>query len=168
MTETQQRRDVGPPDGGSDEKATLLAFLDYVRDAVIAKAQGLDDRRGRTPGVPSGTSVLGLVKHLTAAELYWFAWAFEGADVEHPDFGMDLAEKDSADGLLAAYRRAVERSNEIVERCDDLSHACARPAGKAAVVRSMRWVLVHMIEETARHAGHADILREQADGSVGR
>ncbi|MFH9292849.1 DinB family protein [Streptomyces sp. NPDC017520] len=168
MTETQQRRDVGPPDGGSDEKATLLAFLDYVRDAVASKAEGLDDRQGRTPGVPSGTSVLGLVKHLTAAELYWFAWAFEGADVEHPDFRMDLAEEDSAAGLLAAYRRAVERSNKIIERCDDLSRPCARPAGGAAVVRSMRWVLIHMIEETARHAGHADILREHVDGSVGR
>ncbi|MEU4175987.1 DinB family protein [Streptomyces sp. NPDC026589] len=168
MTEIQLRPDVGPPDSGSDERATLLAFLDYVRDAVISKARGLDARQGRTPGVPSGTSVLGLVKHLTAAELYWFTWAFEGADIEHPDFGMDLAETDSAAGLLAAYRRAIERSNEIIEHCDDLSQPCARSGGKAAVVRSMRWVLIHMIEETARHAGHADILREQADGSIGR
>ncbi|MFF9343846.1 MULTISPECIES: DinB family protein [unclassified Streptomyces] len=168
MTETQQHRDVGPPGGGSDEKSTLSAFLDYLREAVAAKARGLDDEKGRTPGVPSGTSVLGLVKHLTAAELYWFAWAFEGADVEHPDFGMEVSDDEDADGLLAAYREAVERSNEIIGRCDDLSGPCARPAGKAGVVRTMRWVLVHMIEETARHAGHADILREQADGSVGR
>lgn len=81
---------------------------------------------------------------------------------------MDLAEEDSAERLLAAYRAAIERSNEIIARCDDLSRPCARAAGKAGVLRSMRWVLVHMIEETARHAGHADILREQADGSVGR
>lgn len=168
MTETQLRRDVGPPDGDADEKATLLAFLNYVRDAVAAKAQGLDGGQGRKPGVPSGTSVFGLVKHLTAAELYWFAWAFEGADIEHPDFGMNLSERDGADSLLAAYRSAIERSNEIIERCDDLNDPCARAAGKAAGVRSMRWVLIHMIEETARHAGHADILREQADGSVGR
>ncbi|MFI0990690.1 DinB family protein [Streptomyces exfoliatus] len=168
MTETRQRRDVGPPDGGSDEKSTLLAFLNYVREAVAAKARGLDDGKGRTPGVASGTSVLGLVKHLTAAEVYWFSWAYEGADIEHPDLGMALSEEDTADGLLAAYRGAVERSNEIIERCDDLSLPCARAAGRAAVVRSMRWVLVHMIEETARHAGHADILREQADGSTGR
>ncbi|MFI0592403.1 DinB family protein [Streptomyces sp. JUS-F4] len=107
----------------------------------------------------------GLVKHLTAAELYWFHWAFEGVDFEHPDFGMDLSEGDSADSLLAAYGSAIERSNEIIERCSDLSHPCARAAGKAGAVR---WVLVHMIEETARHAGHADILREQTDGSIGR
>ncbi|MFE2652567.1 DUF664 domain-containing protein, partial [Streptomyces sp. NPDC059346] len=72
------------------------------------------------------------------------------------------------DSLLAAYRSATERSNEIIERCGDLSRPCARAAGTAGAVRSMRWVLVHMIEETARHAGHADILREQADGSTGR
>ncbi|MFE6222764.1 MULTISPECIES: DinB family protein [unclassified Streptomyces] len=168
MTETQRRRDVGPPGSDSDEKSTLLAFLNYVREAVAAKAQDLDDGQGRTPGVPSGTSVFGLVKHLTAAELYWFAWAFEGADVDHPDFSMDLSEGDSAGSLLAAYRSAIERSNEIIKRCDDLNHPCARAAGQAGAVRSMRWVLVHMIEETARHAGHADILREQADGSIGR
>lgn len=168
MTETQQRRDVGPPGGDSDEKSTLLAFLNYVRDAVAAKAQGLDDGKGRTPGVASGTSVFGLVRHLTAAELYWFAWAFEGSQVEHPDFSMDLSESDNAESLLAAYRSAIEGSNEIIRRCDDLNRPCARAAGKAGAVRSMRWVLVHMIEETARHAGHADILREQADGSIGR
>ncbi len=168
VTETQQRRDVGPPGSGSDEKSTLTAFLGYLRDAVAAKARGLDDEKGRTPGVPSGTSVLGLVKHLTAAELYWFAWAFEGADIAHPDFGMELTAEDDADTLLAAYRAAVERSNEIIARCDDVTRPCARAAGKADVVRTLRWVLVHMIEETARHAGHADILREQADGAVGR
>ncbi|MEU5212771.1 DinB family protein [Streptomyces sp. NPDC020742] len=168
MTETQPRPDVGPPGNDSGEKSTLLAFLNYLRDSVAAKAQGLRDEQGRASGVPSGTSVFGLVKHLTAAEHYWFVWAFEGADVAHPDSSMELAEEDSAESLLAAYRGAVERSNEIIEGCDDLNGPCARAAGKAEAVRSMRWVLVHMIEETARHAGHADILREQADGSVGR
>ncbi|MFI6641274.1 DinB family protein [Streptomyces sp. NPDC050504] len=168
MTQTQRNRDAGPPECPPDEKSTLLAFLDYVRASVAAKALGLDDERGRTPGVPSGTSVLGLVKHLTAVEVYWFAWAFDGADVPHPDFGMDVADDESAEGLVAAYRAAVERSNAIVARCDDLERPCARAAGRAGLVRSLRWVLVHMIEETARHAGHADILREQADGATGR
>ncbi|MGW3012583.1 DinB family protein [Streptomyces sp. NPDC001219] len=168
MTTTPAHRDTGPPGVESDEKSTLLAFLNYVRDGVTAKTQGLADARGRAPGVPSGTSVLGLVKHLTAAEVYWFEWAFEGSGAAPPDLSMELAEGDGAERLLAAYRAAIERSNEIVERCDDLRRPCARAAGKAGAVRSMRWVLVHMIEETARHAGHADILREQADGSVGR
>ncbi|MGG7570124.1 DinB family protein [Streptomyces sirii] len=168
MTDTQLRRDVGPPESDSGEKPTLLSFLNYVRGAMAAKAQGLAEEQGRTAGVPSGTSLFGLVKHLTAAERYWFLWAFEGADVEHPDFGMTLAEDDTAESLLAAYRDAIAQSNEIVERCHDLSRPSARAAGKADARRSMRWVLIHMIEETARHAGHADILREQADGSVGR
>ncbi|MEE1753040.1 DinB family protein [Streptomyces sp. SP18CS02] len=168
MTETQRRRDTSPPGTDSDEKSTLLAFLDYVRESVASKAQGLDDGQGRTSGVPSGTSVFGLVKHLTSAELYWFVWAFAGADIGQPDLSMDISEGDSADSLLAAYRSAIERSSEIIKGCDDLDRSCARAAGKAKAVRSMRWVLVHMIEETARHAGHADILREQADGSTGR
>ncbi|MEU2506344.1 DinB family protein [Streptomyces sp. NPDC007863] len=168
MTDTPPRPDTGPPGEGPDEKATLLAFLDYLRDAVAAKARGLDDARGRTAAVPSGTSLYGLVRHLTAAERYWFVWAFEGADVPHPDLSMRLGPDDGEENLLAAYREAVARSNEIAGACADLSAPCARPAGKDGVVRSMRWVLVHMIEETARHAGHADIIRERLDGAVGR
>lgn len=152
----------------SDERSTLLSFLDYLRDAVAAKAQGLHGDGGRAPGVPSGTSLLGLVKHLTAAETYWFSWAYEGADIAVPDFGMDLAGSDTEESVLAAYRDAIRRSNETIAQCEDLNRPGARAAGKGSVARSMRWILVHMIEETARHAGHADILREQADGSTGR
>jgi len=159
---------VGPPEVDSDEKSTLLSFLNYVRDAVATKARGLAEEQGRHPGVPSGTSLLGLIKHLTAAERYWFQWAFEGADIAHPDFAMTLDESDSAETLLAAYLDAITRSNEITDRCPDLSHLAARPAGKGDARRTMRWVLIHMLEETSRHAGHADILREQTDGSVGR
>ncbi|MER6309217.1 DinB family protein [Streptomyces sp. NPDC001657] len=168
MTTTQPRPDTGPPGTDADEKATLLAFLDYVREAVAAKAQGLTEQAARTPGVASGTSLLGLVKHLTAAEHYWFVWAFEGTGDAPPDLGMTVRAEERAQDILAGYRAAVRRSNEIAGRCDDLGRAGVRPAGKAGVVRSLRWVLVHMIEETARHAGHADILREQADGAVGR
>ncbi|BDM68947.1 hypothetical protein HEK616_24340 [Streptomyces nigrescens] len=168
MTTTQPRPDTGPPGTDADEKATLLAFLDYVREAVAAKAEGLAERAARAPGVASGTSLLGLVRHLTAAERYWFVWAFEGAGDAPPDLGMTVGEAESAKDVLAGYRAAVRRSNEIVGRCDDLGRSCVRPAGQAGAIRSLRWVLVHMIEETARHAGHADILREQADGAVGR
>ncbi|MEU3605967.1 DinB family protein [Streptomyces sp. NPDC035033] len=168
MTDILARRDTSPPGEDSEEKATLLAFLDYLREAVAAKARGIDDARGRAAAVPSGTSLLGLVKHLTAAEHYWFVWAFEGADVPQPDLGMELGPDDDGERLLAAYREAVAHSDAIARRCPDLDTPCARPAGKASATRSLRWVLVHMIEETARHAGHADIIREQLDGSVGR
>ncbi|MFI0908314.1 DinB family protein [Streptomyces sioyaensis] len=168
MTETRPHRDTSPPGTDSEERPTLLAFLNYLREAVITKAQGLADQQARTPGVPSGTSLLGLVKHLAAAERHWFVRAFEGADIAPVELGMELTDEDCAEELIAAYREAVARSNAIVEACDDLSRPCARAAGTAGAVRSLRWVLVHMIEETARHAGHADILREQADGAVGR
>ncbi|MGX1975592.1 DinB family protein [Streptomyces kronopolitis] len=168
MTQTSPHRDTAPPTTDAEERPTLLAFLDYLREAVITKAQGLTEQQARTPGVPSGTSVLGLVKHLTAAERYWFVRSFAGEDIGPVDLGLDLGADDSADDLIAAYRAAVARSNALVEACDDLRRPCARPTGAANVVRPLRWVLVHMIEETARHAGHADILREQADGAVGR
>jgi hypothetical protein len=115
--------------------------------------------------VPSGTSLLGLVKHLTFVETAWFQWSFAGLDVQLPSG--DLQPGDTAESVLAAYRGAVTRNNEILDGCRDLDRRCARKA-TAAEPMSLRWVLVHMVEETARHAGHADIIREQIDGSIGR
>ncbi|GIG61625.1 hypothetical protein Lfu02_59970 [Longispora fulva] len=167
MTNPQQRSDVRPPTVDTDERTTLTAFLDYVRDAVIAKASGVTDEEGRTPGVASGTSLLGLVRHLTAAERFWFAWSHAGEDVEF-DLDMRVADGETAEGLLDGYRAAIRRSNEIVAGCADLDKPAARPARPTQPAKSLRWILVHMIEETSRHAGHADILREHLDGSVGR
>ncbi|MFF9571959.1 DinB family protein [Streptomyces sp. NPDC014685] len=167
MTNAEPRSDLRPPTLDADEKTTLSAFLDYLREAVAAKAYGLSDEEARTAGVPSGTSVLGLIKHLTAVELGWFAWAYAGADIEFGGDDSPPAEDETAESLLAAYRRAIERCNEIIAACDDLDRPGARSL-RETPPPSMRWVLVHMIEETARHAGHADILREQIDGSVGR
>jgi uncharacterized damage-inducible protein DinB len=167
VTDTDSRGDLRPPSLNADEKTTLLAFLDYLRDAVAAKASGVSDRAVRTAGVPSGTSILGLVKHLAAVELNWFAWAHAGADVALWDDESEPAGSETAESLLASYREAVRRCNGIIEACDDLDQPGARSLRETAPP-SMRWVLVHMIEETARHAGHADILREQIDGSVGR
>jgi uncharacterized damage-inducible protein DinB len=167
VTDTDTRGDLRPPSLNADEKTTLLAFLNYLRDAVAAKASGLSDQEVRMPGVPSGTSLLGLVKHLTAVELNWFVWAYAGADIMRWDDEAPPTADETAESLLSAYREAVERCNEIIEACDDLDRPGARSLRETAPP-SMRWVLVHMIEETARHAGHADILREQIDGAVGR
>jgi uncharacterized damage-inducible protein DinB len=167
MTETTSRGDLRPPDIAADEKTTLLAFLDYLREAVVAKAAGLSDDEARTPGVPSGTSVLWLVKHLTAVERNWFEWSWAGAGIPLADDESAPAEDETAAGLLAAYRAAVARSNAVVAACDDLGRPGARSL-RETPPPTMRWILVHMIEETARHAGHADILREHLDGSTGR
>jgi uncharacterized damage-inducible protein DinB len=149
----------------ADEKRTLRDFLDYLRDAITRKATGLTDDDVRRSTVPSGTSLLGLVKHLTYVETMWFQWSFAGLDVDRPSG--DLQSGDTAESVLAAYRSAIKRSNEILDHCGDLDQRCARKVSVDEPL-SLRWVLVHMVEETARHAGHADIIREQVDGSVGR
>ena len=148
------------------EKETLVAFLDYLRDAIIRKASDIDEADARRSLVPSGTSLLGLVKHLIRVEEGWFQRAFAGRDLSY-DRDDTLRNEDTRESLVARYRAAIERSNEIVRECDDLDQKLARP-GRAGLELSLRWILVHMIEETARHAGHADIIREQLDGSVGR
>jgi uncharacterized damage-inducible protein DinB len=167
MKDTGRRGDLRPPGIDADEPTTLLAFLDYLRMCVAAKADGVDDKAARTPGVASGTSLLWLVKHLTAVEINWFVWAYAGADEPLQDDDTPVTDEDTTDGLIAAYRSAVARANAVISACDDLDRPGARSLRETAPP-SMRWLLVHMIEETARHAGHADILREQLDGSVGR
>jgi hypothetical protein len=165
VTDSQPRGDIRPPSLQADEKTSLTVFLDYLREAVAAKAIGLTDEQAGRPGVPSGTSLLWLVKHLTAVELNWFVWAYAGADV--PLLDDDAPPTEPAAQLVAEYRAAVDRCNEVIAGCADLDQPGARSLRETAPP-SMRWLLLHMVEETARHAGHADILREQIDGSVGR
>lgn len=149
----------------TDERQTLVDFLDYLRESVILKASGLREEQARAPGVPSGTSLMGLVKHLTRVEIIWFQHGFAGDDVWIPYDA--VGPDDRIDHLVADFRAAIARSNEIVAACDDLN---TRAAGRTVAPEppTLRWILVHMVEETARHAGHADILREQIDGTVGR
>jgi hypothetical protein len=155
--------DRRPPHTAADERATLRGFLDYLRAAIAGKADGVSDLQVRTPGVPSGTSLLGLVKHLTFVERFYFL----GEDVVDWRGTMQPSPDETADDVLAAYREAIERANEVIDAYPDLTLPAPRPP-RRGVAPSMRWVLVHMIEETGRHAGHADILREQIDGSTGR
>jgi hypothetical protein len=157
------RKDPGPPRTGADEKATLLGFLDHLRSAIADKAAGVPEPQVRTAGVPSGTSLLGLVKHLTHVERFYFL----GERFDDSGATMRPTAEETVDSVLAGYRDAVERANRVIEACPDLTLPAPRPARRGPAP-SMRWVLVHMIEETGRHAGHADILREQIDGSTGR
>ena len=158
-------RDAGPPRTGPGERDTLRTFLDYLRDSVAEKVAGTPEPQVRTAGVPSGTSLLGLLKHLGYVERF----SFLGEEPEGGDWPGTLrpSPDDTVEGLLAAYREAVARANAAVDACPDLTRPVPR-SGRRAPGPSMRWVLVHMIEETGRHAGHADILREQTDGATGR
>lgn len=147
------------------ERETLLEFLDYLRESVALKAAGLDEPSARRTTVPSGTSLLGLIKHLTSVEVLWFQFAFAGLDVDVPSD--DATSADTVASALAAYRETCRANNVIVDDCRDLDQVCQRPLTTPEPL-SLRWLLVHMVEETARHAGHADILREQIDGMTGR
>ncbi|WP_026211916.1 DinB family protein [Longispora albida] len=140
----------------------LTSILNGARAAVIAKVTGLTAEQGRTSGVPSGTSPHGLLRHLADAEKYWFEVAFLGLD-EPVDFSASLVPEGATEAsLLAGYRAAIRRSNEIIAGAGD---PLARGTGDRE--QSLQWIIAHMIQETARHAGHADILREQLDGTTG-
>lgn len=156
-------KDHGPPGTGASEKATLLGMLDYLRGSIAGKVADVPEPAVRTGGVPSGTNLLGLIKHLTAVERFYFL----GEPIGDLRRTLRPEPGETVDGLLAGYRQTSEQVNQVVEACADLASPAPRPPGRGPGP-SMRWALVHLIEETGRHAGHADILREQLDGSTGR
>jgi len=159
------RGDVRPPEVEADEKTTLLTFLDYLRECIVAKLAGVSEQDARRPLVPSGTSLLWLVKHLTHVESAWFVYSYLGeSDDAHDE---PVTDADTVESVVAAYMSTVRRCNEIVAGVDDLDRPGVRSVRETAPP-NMRWILMHMVEETARHAGHADIIREQLDGSTGR
>ena len=161
---TKHRRDVGPPKTGPSEKDVLLGFLDYLRASVIAKTHGVPEPQIRTPGVTSGTNLLGLVKHLTHVERHWLL----GHPIADWEASFRPEPDESADDILVAYRETTARANEVITACPDLATAGPRPGGRPGPAPALRWTLTHLIEETGRHAGHADILRELIDGASGR
>jgi hypothetical protein len=164
MADTQ-RESVPRVDSG--ELDTALAFLSFARHCVLKKADGLSDGQLRRVLVDSGTSILGLVQHLAETERYWFGHHLGGADWdEDGEFGMAVPADRPAVDVLRDYRTAIEDSDRAIRAVGD-------PDGRIAVPvdgnrHTLRWVIAHMTSETARHAGHADILREQLDGTTGR
>ena len=163
MTSKGTRRDTPPPGIGGGEKDMLTGFLDYLRESAAAKVDGTPEPQVREAGVASGTNVLGLLKHLTNVERFMFL----GDDVSDWPATFHADADETVESVISDYRAAVAQANEAIAACDDLDSPCARPARKGGSP-SMRWALVHMIEETGRHAGHLDILRELIDGATGR
>jgi uncharacterized damage-inducible protein DinB len=152
----------------SGERQVLEAFLDLYRNILKRKLAGLSDQQIRRRHVPSQTTLGGLVKHLAAVEREWFQVVLAGRPEDGPgappsDVGWTLSSDDTAGSLLAGYERACAASRRIASgfSLDDRV-----PHPRMGQV-SLRWIYVHMIEESARHAGHADILREQTDGATG-
>ena len=151
------------------EKESLHVSLDRHRDVVLWKLEGLDDEQLRRSMTPSGTNLLGLVKHLGVVEYGWFCETF-GRETEplpfdenDPDADLRVEPGETTADIVAFYGRSRVAADRVIDESevDDLGTAWfGDPV-------SMRWVLVHMIEETARHAGHMDILRELIDGATG-
>jgi hypothetical protein len=156
--------DTKPPRWIGDERGTLLALLQYQRESLVRKVDGVDDGAARRSPVPSGTSLLWLTVHMARAESTWVHQRFAGVE---PEVGDDtVGPEDTVASAVADYRRTWERTDALVAAAPTLDVLCRDTGGDPPV--DLRWVLLHLLEETARHAGHADILRELADGSTGR
>ena len=151
------------------EKESLKVALDRHRDAVLWKLEGVSDEDLRRPLVRSGSNLLGLVKHLAAVEYGWFCDTFGRPteplpfDDDDPDADLRVEPEETTADVLAFYGRARDAADRAI---DEIGLEDTGMAWFGEPV-TMRWVLIHMVEETARHAGHVDILRELIDGMTG-
>ena len=166
-----------PPTVG-DERATLVGFLRWQRHTLELKCSGLDaDSLARRSAGPSTMSLLGLVRHMAGVERNWFRRVLAGQDTGPQLFTSDADRDGDFDGAAPdpavveeawqAWRAEVAFADRFVEAAPDLSVTGKIPDPWRGPM-SLRWVLVHMIEEYARHNGHADLLRERIDGRVGQ
>lgn len=148
-----------------EEMETLSAMLDWLRLSLHDKLDGLEEEAARRRLVPSDTTLLGLVKHAAMVEATWFRYRFLGERDPYPEEeGFELYDSDDVASVLALYRRECDNSRAAIRGASPDDPAARDLRG---VAYNLRYILIHMIEETARHAGHADILREQIDGSTG-
>lgn len=157
--------DQKPPHLVADELTTVCSLLQFQRESFVRKVVGVSDDDARRSPVPSGTNLLWLVKHMSRAEQVWVVGRFCGMEEKVP---IDvLGQDDTLDAAVAAYRETWQQVDEIIAGASGLDErARITEAGSPGV--NLRWILMHLLEETARHAGHADILRELLDGSTGR
>ena len=154
------------------ERETLDGFLDWYRAVVERKVDGLNPDDAKRMMTPTGMSALGILKHLGWVERGWFREIFAGEGVEAIDVDGDnsaefaIGSDDTVESVIAFYRGEVEQARRIAREALSLDALSAREANYREHV-SLRWVMVHMLEETARHAGHLDLMREEIDGHVG-
>ena len=154
--------DLKPPRLTGQERETLHALLQYQRESFVRKVT-VDEETARRRFVGRDTTLLWLTKHLARAEDLWFVQRFAG----RPGVIVDdtVGPGDTITAAIETYRATWTRVDAIVAAAS-LDALCADTGAESPV--NLRWVLMHLLEETARHAGHADILRELADGRVGR
>jgi len=160
---------------GADAKADLHLYLQAARDALLWKLDGLAEYDIRRPLTPTGTNLLGLVKHLAGVELWYFGDAFGRPPHERPWSADDARNNadfwatadESRDQIAGFYRRAWAHADQTIEALslDAIGHVPWWPADRREV--TLHRILVHVVAETNRHAGHADIVRELIDGAAG-
>lgn len=158
-----------PPETGT-EREVLTGLLDFLRATVVNKVAGLTDEQAfGTPVPPSTLTPAGVVKHLTGVERFWFSIDFAGADLawpwpeDDPHGNFPLAPDDTLAGIVADYLFECDRSRRAIEGA-----ALDDPARGPDMSFNLRYALAHMVEETARHCGHLDLLRERIDGATGQ
>jgi uncharacterized damage-inducible protein DinB len=157
------------------ERELILAFLASQREVMLRKAEGLDNDQLRQRTARSELTLAGLLYHLALVEESWFVDRFaaqpepepwRGVDWDaDPDWEFRAALELDGDAIRDRYRLAIQRADEIIA-ASDLDQLSETPMRNGEHF-SLRWVLLHLIEETARHAGHADLLRESIDGATG-
>jgi hypothetical protein len=167
-------------DVGTGERGRLQYFLDQQRNAVLAIIDGLDESQLHTPVLPSGWTPIGLVRHLIGAEAMWFQWVVlgtqprviwdDGLDDGPYEPGAPFTTGHSSAAVIRQYRRQCEFSNEVLrsQRLDAPLRGEHGLDWPGEPITDLRWVALHLIEETARHAGHLDAARELLDGATGR
>jgi uncharacterized damage-inducible protein DinB len=156
-----------------DEREGLLAFLEHQREAVRDAVYGLREYQARLQPTPSALTLGGLVKHLADAERNWTEHIAglppRGASFENYMATFVLTENETLAGVLDQYKEAGARTNVVIPGVDDLGSRVQLPDAPwfpDPEECTVRWILLHLIEETARHAGHADIIREAVDGAL--
>jgi uncharacterized damage-inducible protein DinB len=158
----------------ADERTMLLAWLEYHRATLEMKCAGVPAERLAERAVPpSSLSLLGLVRHMAEVERSWFRRRLAGEEApprfysdSDPDGDFDHVEGADVDEAFAAWRAECDHARALVAAAGSLDDVGRRPSRNGEPV-SLRWILVHMIEEYARHNGHADLLRERIDGAKG-
>ncbi|WP_260636852.1 DinB family protein [Streptomyces angustmyceticus] len=154
----------------------MAEYLDFYRDTVLRKLDGLSDEELRRSRVPSGWAPLELLKHLAHVEMRWLQWGFSGETVSEPWGDMEcrggrwrVGPEETFDELRAFFREQCERSREIVAEAswEDRAASLGGEVPPEDERPALGWILFHLLQEYARHVGHLDIARELADGGIG-
>jgi len=162
-----------PRDAVTGTRGRFLAYLDFYRSVIVAKLSGLSDSELRASRLPTGWSPLELLKHLIYMEQRWMIWGFAGETVDDPwgDNGSndrwEVSAADTLESLVEHLDQVAARTREIVTSADLMQRGAPGERFDEEPTPTLEWILFHVLQEYARHAGHLDIVRELIDGTTG-